>query len=111
MGWGQPGMMMPGGGQRMGWGEMPGWGPGQMGGGTGHLLALMPIMMAMADTNGDGALSLEEHQAVHSRMFHYFDVNKDGNLTPEEMQSAFRGGSSTTGTRPGTGSQPSTTNQ
>jgi hypothetical protein len=111
MGWGHPGMM-PGGGQGMGWGEMPGWGPPrQMGGGMGHLLPLMPILMAMADTNGDGALSLEEHQAVHSRMFHYFDVNKDGKLTPEEVQSAFRGGTSTTGTPPGPASQPSTTNQ
>ena len=54
---------------------------------------LMTMMMIMMDTNGDGALSLEEVQAVHTRMFNYVDADKDGKVTPEEMQSFFHGGS------------------
>ena len=90
---------------------------GQMGGGMGPLAMMVPMMMAMADTNGDGALSAEEHQAVHNRMFNYLDSNKDGTLTPQEVQSALRGESSlqtsppSTATSPSTTTQPSTTNQ
>ena len=53
---------------------------------------MMPMMMAMMDTNNDGALSLEEVQAVHSRMFAFIDKNKDGKVTPAEVQAAFSGG-------------------
>jgi hypothetical protein len=63
-----------------------GSGPGRMGPG------MMTMMMVMMDTNGDRALSLEEVQAVHTRMFNYADGDKDGKLTLEELQSFFHGG-------------------
>jgi Ca2+-binding EF-hand superfamily protein len=44
------------------------------------------IFFAIADTNGDGALSFEEVTAIHKRVFDAADANKDGKLTPEEIQ-------------------------
>jgi len=92
MGMGQPGMM----GMGMGQPGMMGMGmerPGMMGmGGGSHFRMMMPMMMAMMDTNNDGALSLEEVQAVHARMFTFIDKNKDGKVTPDEVQAAFSGG-------------------
>lgn len=65
----------------MGDGAMMGPGMMMMGGYGG-----MPSMMiAMMDTNGDGALSLDEFEAIHSRVFNAMDANKDGTLSPEEM--------------------------
>ena len=52
----------------------------------------MVIMMAMMDRNGDGALSLEEVQTIHTRAFNYADSDKDRKLTLEELQGYFRGG-------------------
>jgi Ca2+-binding EF-hand superfamily protein len=43
------------------------------------------------DTDGDGALSLEEMQAVHARMFAAMDGNDDGRVTPEEMEGFMHG--------------------
>jgi EF hand len=109
-GWGYPGMM--GGGD---YGMMAHH--GMMGPGGMHGLAMMiPMVMAMMDTNNDGALSLEEVQAVHARMFNFIDRNKDGKVTPDEVQMAFGGGSfggppapmgggATTGTGQGTTNQ------
>ena len=92
MGCGQPGMM----GMGMGQPGMMGMGmerPGMMGmGGGSHFRMMMPMMMAMMDTNNDGALSLEEVQAVHARMFTFIDKNRDGKVTPDEVQAAFSGG-------------------
>ena len=62
-------------------------GPGMM---MGPRMGIM--MMAMMDTNGDGALSLEEVQAVHARMFKYADSDGDGKLTLDEMTSFMHGG-------------------
>ena len=100
MDWGYPGMMGMGMGHpgMMGCGQpgMMGMGmerPGMMGmGGGSHFRMMMPMMMAMMDTNNDGALSLEEVQAVHARMFTFIDKNKDGKVTPDEVQAAFSGG-------------------
>ena len=87
----QPGMMRPGmmGQGRMGQGMM---GPGMMGGmpamsGRGHM---MNVMFAIADTDGDGALSFEEVTAVHKRIFGTVDANKDGKVTIEEVQTFMR---------------------
>jgi hypothetical protein len=96
MGYGQPGMMGYGQPGMMGYGQpgMMGMGePGMMGmGGGGHFRMMMPMMLAMMDTNNDGALSLEEVQAVHARMFNFIDKNKDGKVTLDEVQAAFSGG-------------------
>jgi Ca2+-binding EF-hand superfamily protein len=37
------------------------------------------------DADGDGAISLQEFQAAHERIFKGADSNKDGRLTPEEI--------------------------
>ena len=50
----------------------------------------MKIMFAIADTNGDGALSFEEVTAIHKRIFDRVDANKDGKVTPEEIQPFMR---------------------
>ena len=52
---------------------------------------MMPMMLVMMDTDGDGAVSFEEMQAVHKRMFDLVDDDKDGKITVEEMQE-FMGG-------------------
>ncbi len=54
-----------------------------------HLMG--KIIFAIADTNGDGALSFEEVTAIHKRVFDAADANKDGKLTPEEIQAFIRG--------------------
>lgn len=66
--------------------------PGMMGG-----MPMMPmrgqmmkIMFAVADTDGDGALSFEEVTAVHKRIFDSVDANKDGKVTLEEMRAFMR---------------------
>ncbi|WDZ81563.1 EF-hand domain-containing protein (plasmid) [Ensifer adhaerens] len=53
----------------------------------GHM---MKIMFAVADVDGDGALSFEEVTAIHKRIFDKADANKDGKVTPEEMQGFMR---------------------
>jgi Ca2+-binding EF-hand superfamily protein len=50
----------------------------------------MKIMFAVADVNGDGALSFEEVTTIHKRIFDRVDVNRDGKVTPEEAQSFMR---------------------
>lgn len=62
---------------------------GQAGMGGGMMLTMM---MAMMDTNGDGALSLEEVQAVHERMFGMADGDGDGQLSADEIQGLMMGG-------------------
>ena len=76
------GMMMDHGGGMMGggMGDRRGGGPGHMGPG------MLTMMMAMMDTNADRALSLEEFQAVHGRMFKYADADNDGKLTIQELR-------------------------
>ncbi len=46
------------------------------------------MMMRMADTNKDGAVSRDEFLAAHAKHFDMADANKDGNLTPEERKAA-----------------------
>jgi hypothetical protein len=76
-----PGMMGRGG--MMGGGMMGG---GMMGGG-----GMMRIMLAVMDADGDGALSLEEVQEAHARIFNHVDADDDGRVTLEEMQAFFHG--------------------
>jgi hypothetical protein len=97
MGGGMGGMM----GGNQGGGAMMGRGMcGMMGGrgmGGGHMMShmqmrgpMMRMMFVMMDADGDGALSLEEVQAVHARIFKAIDADKNGKVTLEEIQQFFR---------------------
>lgn len=55
----------------------------------------MRVMMILMDTDGDGALSLEEVQTAHAKIFKVIDADKDGKVTLEETEMFFRGGSPT----------------
>ena len=80
------GMMGPG---AAGYG-MPGY--GFMGHGmAGHGMRGPSMMLILMDTDGDGALSLEEFEAVHARMFKAMDIDSDGKLTAEEMEAFMEG--------------------
>ena len=66
--------------------EQRGGGAGMMGHGM-----MMRMMMALADTDNDGSVSLQEFQAVHERMFRAMDADKDGRLTTDELQGFMAG--------------------
>lgn len=55
----------------------------------------MRVMMILMDNDGDGALSLEEVQTAHAKIFKVIDADKDGKVTPTEVEMFFRGGSPT----------------
>ncbi len=76
---GQPSMMGPSRMQR-----------GMMGQDMMSMPGHMKIMFAIADLDGDGALSFEEVTTIHKRIFDKVDANKDGKATPEEVQSFMR---------------------
>jgi hypothetical protein len=73
----------------MGHGGMMGRGD-MMGRGAMHGAGLR-IMFAIMDADGDGALTLEEVQDFHERIFNAIDQNDDGEITMEEIQAFFRG--------------------
>jgi hypothetical protein len=47
---------------------------------------MMEMMMILMDSDGDGAVSLQEFQAAHERIFKAMDADKDGKLTLEEIR-------------------------
>ncbi len=51
----------------------------------------MKILFAVADADGDGALSLQEIQDFHARIFKGVDGNADGRVDMEEIQIFFHG--------------------
>ena len=77
-------------------------GQGMMGRGMGMMMGQgmeqrqgMHLMMVLMDTDGDSALSLEEVQAAHAKIFKAVDNDRDGKVTLEEIQTFFGGDSST----------------
>jgi Ca2+-binding EF-hand superfamily protein len=71
-------------------------GRGMMGGGmmSGEAMGspvTFRIIFALVDADGDGTISLAEFQAAHERIFKAMDSNKDGKLTPDEIQSFMHG--------------------
>ena len=93
-----PGTPMPGGpmmpqhdhGGMMGHGMM-GHDHEMMGHDTMGHSAVMRIIFALMDANGDGKLSLEEFQAAHERIFKAMDADHDGTVTLEEMEAFMHG--------------------
>ncbi|KXF75961.1 hypothetical protein ATN84_17175 [Paramesorhizobium deserti] len=85
-----PGMMMGQGGPNMMGPNMMGGGmmPGMMGGMPMRPMRplVMKIFFAIADTNGDGALSFDEVSAIHKRIFDSIDADKNGAVTPDEIK-------------------------
>lgn len=72
--------------------EGPGKGPRMMGHGMRGGMGGMGRMAAMADTNGDHAISRDEFMAAAMKRFDAADANRDGKLTPEERKAAMRAG-------------------
>ena len=69
-----------------GWMGRQGWGPNMMGPGMMGPGMMDPgMMLVMMDTNGDGVLSLDEFQAMPTRMFNYLDADQDGKVTKDEL--------------------------
>lgn len=71
-------------------GDMPGGAAGKHGGGKpggGHG-GMGMMMLKMADTNKDGAVSRDEFLATHAKHFDMMDANHDGKLTKAERQAA-----------------------
>lgn len=66
-------------------------GPGMMMGHSRMGPRMLTIMMAIVDANGDRALSLEEVQTVHARIFKYADADNDGKLTEAELRRFLHG--------------------
>jgi hypothetical protein len=66
-------------------------GPGMAGGGAMGRGGMMRIVFAVMDANGDGALSLEEIQEAHARIFKGVDADNDGKVTLDELREFFHG--------------------
>jgi hypothetical protein len=88
VGWGAG--MMPR-GDMMGTGMMGMMGPHMMMGHQGTMGAMMRMMFALMDADGDGSLSREEFADAHDRIFNHMDADGDGQLTLQEMQGFLTG--------------------
>lgn len=51
---------------------------------------MMKIAFAIADRDGNGALSFEEISDIHRRIFNAVDENNDGLVTPDEVRNFMR---------------------
>ncbi|WP_274425662.1 EF-hand domain-containing protein [Chelativorans sp. YIM 93263] len=54
--------------------------------------ARMKIMFTIVDANGDGALSIDEVNDFHGRIFNAIDEDGNGSVTMSEIRGFFRGG-------------------
>jgi Ca2+-binding EF-hand superfamily protein len=80
-------------------GDMSGMGmPGMMGMmGRGMMrhdhrhAGMMRLIFILMDADGDGALSLDEVQAVTERIFNAIDADDDGQVTLDEIREFYRG--------------------
>lgn len=63
--------------------------PGTIGFG---MMGSLRTIVALVDTNGDGALSQEEVEAASVRIFKAADADADGRLTTEELDAFTEGG-------------------
>ncbi len=52
--------------------------------------SMMRIVFAIADANVDGGISFDELTTIHKRIFDKVDVNKDGKITPDEIEAFMR---------------------
>lgn len=52
---------------------------------------MMKIVFAVADANGDGAVSFDELTLIHKRIFDAIDANHDGKMTADEMKTFMLG--------------------
>jgi Ca2+-binding EF-hand superfamily protein len=66
-------------------------GRGMMGGRAMGPPIMFRMMFALMDGDGDGAITSQEFQAAHDRIFKAMDSSKDGRLTQEEMQAFMHG--------------------
>lgn len=64
---------------------------GHRGGRMGHG-AMLPFLFAIMDADGDGALTLEEVQEIHARIFRHVDADDDGKVTEAEIRAFFQRG-------------------
>jgi len=69
-------------------------GGGMMDRGMGHGAMHMRIMFILVDADADGAVSLDEVQSAHARIFAHVDADKDDKVTFDEMIAFLRGGAS-----------------
>ena len=53
--------------------------------------AVMRMVFAIVDADGDGALSLTEIQDFHGRIFKAVDENSDGKVEMTEIEAFFHG--------------------
>lgn len=51
----------------------------------------MRMIIAIADTDGDGSLSFDEVTAKHKRIFDAVDANSDRMVTSEQLRKFFGG--------------------
>ncbi len=54
----------------------------------GHMHQWTEAMFKQIDTNGDGYISRDEHEAFAKKMFDEADTNHDGKLSMEEFSAA-----------------------
>jgi hypothetical protein len=70
---------------------MNGRGAGGMMSGGMMSSGMRRMMFILMDADGDGAVSLQEFQSAHERIFRAMDGDKDGKLSMQEIQTFMRG--------------------